>query len=92
MKGLRDLGEHVAHAKASKVGKDTYWILDVEFFPAGAGPADAGILGRADHPWSAGGALKFRRLNRRIRDDAPYRWWDFGFTKGVSFLLGLIRI
>ena len=36
--GFRDLGEHVAHAK------DGIWILDVEFFPAVAGPADAGIL------------------------------------------------
>ncbi len=43
-------------------------------FPAVAGPAAAGIFGRADHPWSAGGALGLGGLNRRIRDDAPYRW------------------
>ena len=61
--------------------------------PALAEPADAGIFGRADHPvafevtqmrnevgWSAGGALELGRLNRRIRDDAPYQWSGLGFA------------
>jgi hypothetical protein len=42
--GDRGVRFRIAHAKAAKVGKDTYWIFDFEFFPAVAGPADAGIL------------------------------------------------
>ena len=48
--GDRGVRFRIAHAKAAKVGKDANWIADVEFFPAVAGPADAGIFGRADHP------------------------------------------
>jgi hypothetical protein len=42
--GDRGVRFRIAHAKAAKVGKVTYWIFDFEFFPAVAGPADAGIL------------------------------------------------
>ena len=36
--GDRGVSFGIAHAKAA------VWILDVEFFPAVAGPADSGIL------------------------------------------------
>ncbi len=42
--GDRGVRFRVAHTKAAKGGKDANWIADVEFFPAVAGPADAGIL------------------------------------------------